>query len=477
MQQHLRDLRKTEQAPNRVYYMTQASNLAILLIDDEETQLHVLKSFLTRRGYTVFTATSGPEGLDIAGSELIDLVISDYRMPEWDGLGVLQRVKALNPEIDVVVSTAYGTVENAVAVMKAGAYDFLSKPVDLDELEHLIERIREKRILQSENRQLKQQLGERFKFEAIVSQSGEMEEVLNHAARVAPSRTTTLIRGDSGTGKELVAQAIHYASPRREKPFVVVNIAALSESLMESELFGHEKGAFTGALQRRIGRFEEADGGTLFIDEVGDIPPSVQVKLLRAIQFGEIERLGANQMLKVDVRIIAATHRDLETMLKAGEFREDLYYRLNVVSIQIPPLQRRKSDIPLLADHFMRKYAGINQKEVQGISREALDQLMKYDYPGNIRELENMIEHAVVFCRGSHITRQDLPVRLTQIPENALLDPLDLQDAYPRKVQAFEKAMLQEALKRSGGNQSAAARLLGITERHLRSRMEKTGMK
>ncbi|MCB0293458.1 MAG: sigma-54 factor interaction domain-containing protein, partial [Calditrichaeota bacterium] len=202
-------------------------------------------------------------------------------------------------------------------------------------------------------------LGERFKFEAIVSQSGEMEEVLNHAARVAPSRATTLIRGDSGTGKELVAQAIHYASPRREKPFVVVNIAALSESLMESELFGHEKGAFTGALQRRIGRFEEADGGTLFIDEVGDIPPSVQVKLLRAIQFGEIERLGANQMLKVDVRIIAATHRDLETMLKAGEFREDLYYRLNVVSIQIPPLQRRKSDIPLLADHFMRKYAGI----------------------------------------------------------------------------------------------------------------------
>ena len=247
MQQHLRDLRKTEQAPNRVYYMTQASNLAILLIDDEETQLHVLKSFLTRRGYTVFTATSGPEGLDIAGSELIDLVISDYRMPEWDGLGVLQRVKALNPEIDVVVSTAYGTVENAVAVMKAGAYDFLSKPVDLDELEHLIERIREKRILQSENRQLKQQLGERFKFEAIVSQSGEMEEVLNHAARVAPSRATTLIRGDSGTGKELVAQAIHYASPRREKPFVVVNIAALSESLMESELFGHEKGAFAAA--------------------------------------------------------------------------------------------------------------------------------------------------------------------------------------------------------------------------------------
>ncbi|MDQ7063709.1 MAG: sigma-54 dependent transcriptional regulator [candidate division KSB1 bacterium] len=450
---------------------------SILIIDDEPAQLQSLKSFLSRRGYEVFTATDGPEGLHLAEQHTIDLVLTDYRMPEWNGFMVLRKIKDLNPDIDVVVMTAYGSIEDAVDIMKAGAYDYLTKPIDLDELENLIKRVREKRFLIAENRLLKEQLRERFKFEAILSQSGEMEQVLNTAARVAPSKATVLIRGESGTGKELIARAIHFASPRKDKPFVVVNVAALSENLIESELFGHEKGAFTGATQQRRGRFEEADGGTLFIDEVGDIPLSVQVKLLRAIQFGQFERIGGNETRQVDVRIIAATHRDLETMMQAGEFRDDLYYRLNVVSIWIPPLRQRKTDIPVLVDHFIQKYAQENQKTVKGISREALDHLMKYNFPGNVRELENMIERAVVLCRGETITTDDLPAPLQSFPEKALLDPHDLEAGYEAKMRAFETEMIRTALQETGGNQSAAARLLGITERHLRSRLEKLGMR
>jgi DNA-binding NtrC family response regulator len=304
-----------------------------------------------------------------------------------------------------------------------------------------------------------------------------MEEVLNTAGRVAPSKSTVLIRGESGTGKELIARAIHFASPRKDKSFIVINVASLPETIMESELFGHEKGAFTGATQQRIGRFEQADGGTLFIDEVGDIPLSVQVKLLRAIQFGHIERVGGNKPLSVDVRIVAATHRNLEEMIKQEKFRDDLYYRLNVITINIPSLNRRKTDIPVLTDYFIKKHAQDNNKVLNGISREALDQLMKHDFSGNVRELENMIEHAVVLCRGDYITLQDLPSHLQTFPEKSLLDPYHLEPCYEDKMRAFEKEMIQEALKRSDGNQSAAARLLSITERHLRSRLEKLGMK
>jgi len=452
-------------------------NLSILIIDDEEAQLLSLKSFLQRRNYEVFTATNGPAGYEIAQKNTIDLVLTDFRMPEWDGLTVLEKFKQLNPDIDVVVVTAYGNIENAVKIMKAGAYDYLTKPVDLDELENMIQRIQEKRQLVAENRVLKAQLEKKFKFDAIISQSGEMEEVLNTAARVAPSKATVLIRGESGTGKELIARAIHFASPRKDNPFVVVNMSALSENLMESELFGHEKGAFTGATQQRIGRFKQADGGTLFIDEVGDIPLSVQVKLLRAIQFGQIERLGSNKTIDVDVRIIAATHRNLEEMMNNGEFREDLFYRLNVVSIWIPPLRKRKADIPVMVDHFIKKYAAENQKPVKGITREALDFLMKYDFSGNVRELENMIESAVVLTRSEYITQKDLPQPIRIKSERAIIDPANIHDGYEAKMKAFEKEMIKEALSQTNGNQSAAARLLGITERHLRSRLEKLGMK
>lgn len=447
-------------------------NLSILIIDDEESQLQSLKSFLQRRDFEVYTAIEGEKGFDIITSQLIDVVLTDYRMPKWDGFTVLKNVKEYNPEIDVVVMTAYGSVEDAVSIMKAGAYDYLSKPIDLDELESLLSRIREKRFLVSENKLLKEQLKEKFKFNSIISESGEMEEVLNTAGRVASSKASVMIRGESGTGKELIAKAIHYSSPRKDKPFVTVNISSLSENLLESELFGHEKGSFTGALQQREGRFEEANGGSLFIDEVGDIPLQAQVKLLRAIQFNEIQRLGGNLTISVDVRIITATHRNLEDMITRNEFREDLFYRLNVVSICIPPLRKRKSDIPILVSHFIDKYSTLNQKNVKAPTSEAMDQLMKYSYPGNIRELENIIERAVVLCRGELITKADLPNQINKISEKKLFDPTDLEDGFEQKVKSFETDIILEALSRTNGNKSAAARLLNITERHLRSRMD-----
>lgn len=453
------------------------STFSILLIDDEPAQLQSMKSFLSRRGFQVFATDNGPDGLEIAKHNPIDLVLTDYRMPEWSGAEVLSNIKELNPDIEVVVITAYGSVEDAVSLMKAGAYDYLSKPIDLDELESLIERVREKRHLIRENRQLKEQLQERYKFESIISQSGEMEDVLNTAARVANSKATVLVRGESGTGKELIARAIHVASPRREDPLVVINIAALPENLLESELFGHEKGAFTGASETRIGRFEQANGGTLFIDEVGEIPLPVQVKLLRAIQFGQIERLGSNKSIDVDVRIIGATHRNLEMMMEQGEFREDLYFRVNVVSIQVPPLRKRKTDIPLLVNHFIQNYADENQKVIHGITRDALDGLMKYDFPGNVRELQNIIERAVVMSRNEQITLQSLPQNLKPPHESTQFNPHDLTDPYEDKMQAYEKTMILEALEQTDGNQSAAARLLDITERHIRSRIERLGLK
>jgi two-component system NtrC family response regulator len=449
----------------------------ILIIDDEKAQLNSLESFLKRRDYQVYTATTGKQGYEIIQQKSIDLVLTDYRMPEWNGLVVLRKIKELNPEIDVVVITAFGSLEDAVEIMKAGAYDYLTKPIDLDELENLIHRVQEKRLLFTENKLLKQQLKDKFRVESIISQSGEMEEVLNTSGRVANSKASVLIRGESGVGKELVANAIHYASPRKDKPFVVVNIAVLSENLIESELFGHEKGAFTGATQQRIGRFEQADGGTLFIDEVGDIPLAVQVKLLRAIQFGEIERLGSNRPIKVNVRIIAATHQPLEDMIKEKTFRDDLYYRLNVVTIHIPSLRKRKTDIPLLIDHFIQKFSQENQKEIKGISQEAMDQLIKYDYPGNVRELENILERALVMCRDNYITLNDLPIQTRTLTEQSILDPYNFEGGHGAKMKAFEKEMVTKALEQTGGNQSAAARLLSISERHLRSRLEKLGLK
>ena len=453
------------------------NNISILLIDDEPNQVQALKTFLTKRGYTIYTAGNGKDGMDMVSQNHIDLVITDFRMPEMNGLEVLKEINELNPEIDVVVATAYGDVEQAVEIMKSGAYDYLTKPVDLDELTNLIKRISEKKLLVHENQLLRNQLKDKFKVDSIISQSGKMEDVLNLVGRVADSKASILVRGESGTGKELIARAIHYAGNRSNKPFVTVNVAALSENLIESELFGHVKGAFTGAANTRIGRFEEADGGTIFVDEVGDIPLNVQVKLLRAIQFGEIQKLGSNDSKKVNIRVIAATHRNIEEMIAAGEFREDLYYRLNVVTINAPTLRERKEDIPILIEHFIKKYAEINEKNVSGITSEAFDKLMKYNFPGNVRELENIIERSVILCRGDMISEDVLPLQLEVTYEKSLLDPGNLDYSYEEKMKAFETEMIKEALNRNDGNQSAAARMLEITERHLRSRLERIGLK
>lgn len=448
-------------------------DISLLLIDDEEVQVQSLKTFLSKRGYKIYTSLSAKNALEIIKSNNIDIVLTDYKMPDLDGLTTLIKIKEINPEIDVVIMTAYGTIENAVEIMKAGAFDFLTKPIDLDHLVNILSKIIERRNLISENKLLKNALIDKYKFDTIVTKSLNMQEVLSTAARVASAKTTVLIRGESGTGKELIAKAIHFSSNRKDNPFVTVNVASLSENLIESELFGHEKGSFTGAINSRIGKFELANQGTLFIDEVGDIPINVQVKLLRAIQFGEFQKVGGNQIQFTDVRIIAATHRNLEEMIKAKEFREDLFYRLNVVTINLPPLRSRKDDIPLLINYFLKKYNEENNKNVLGFTKEALDEIIKYDFPGNIRELENIVERAVVLARDEYITKNELPFNLQQKNISKIFDPFNLEDSYEQKMKLFEKTMINEALSRTNGNKSAAARILGISERHLRSRLER----
>lgn len=449
------------------------NNFSVLVIDDEDSQVQSLKSFLSKRNYTVFTASSGEEGYKLVVENTIDIVLTDFQMPGWNGLETLQKIKSLNPEIEIIVITAYGTIESAVNLMKAGAFDYLIKPIDLDELESLLNKIKERKHLINENKLLKEQLQDKYRFEGIITQSSLMQNVLSTAARAANSKATVLLRGESGTGKELIAKAIHFASPRKDKPFITVNVASLSDNLLESELFGHEKGSFTGAINLRIGRFEEASGGTIFIDEIGDIPLPVQVKLLRTIQFGEFQRIGSNTTQTTDVRIIAATHRNLEEMIKNSEFREDLFYRLNVISINLPPLRLRKEEISILIDHFIKKYSTELGKPVKGLTKEALDTLIKYDFPGNVRELQNIIERAVVLTREEYITQNDLlPFSVNSVLDRKL-DPFNFEDNYESKIKNFETLMINEALKRTNGNKSAAARLLGITERHLRSRLER----
>jgi DNA-binding NtrC family response regulator len=449
----------------------------ILIIDDETTQVQVLSGFLKKKGFEVEKATAGLEGLKIIEKKTIDLIITDFKMPDIDGIEVLKRAKTINPEIDVIVMTAFGSIESATEAMRAGAIDYLTKPVDLDQLEILINKALEHKQLVSENRMLREQLAQKFKFEQIISSSEVMEEAINVAGRAAPSKATVLITGESGTGKELIAKAIHFASPRKDKSFLAVNCAALAENLLESELFGHEKGAFTGADRLRKGRFEMANHGTLFIDEVGEIPLTTQVKLLRILQEQTFERVGGSELIQVDVRIVTATNRNLEELIDDGRFREDLYYRLNVVKINIPPLRKRKSDIPLLVDYFLKKYSAENNKKMTGISKEAMDLLMKYDYPGNVRELENIIEQSVVLGRSDMISVRDLPMTVMGMrPESKKTDPFG-EGSFIERVEAFEKELIDQALEQVQGVQTRAAKILGITERHLRYKLKKYGMK
>jgi two-component system NtrC family response regulator len=448
----------------------------ILIIDDEASQRDVLTGYLKKKGYKVFSASSGNEGIEIAKNNPVDIILSDFKMPDLNGIEVLEQVQKINPEIGFVIVTAYGTVENAVKTMRLGAFDYISKPVDLDELDLMIDRIIEYKNLKSENQLLKTQLQEKYKISSVVSQSRKMEEVINVAARVADSKATVLITGENGTGKEVLAKAIHFISSRKEKPFVPVNVPALTETLLESELFGHEKGAFTGAEKMRKGRFEVAHSGTLFLDEVGDIPQSVQVKLLRVLQEHQFERVGGSEKIEVDVRIIAATNKDLEEKIKDGTFREDLYYRLNVVSINIPPLRDRKEDILPMIESFIQKYCTENNKEYLEISKEAVDVLMKYNYPGNVRELENIIERAVVLNRGKVVTLSDLPINIKGFKEEKSITALG-EGNLTEQVEALEKQLIYDALQQSGGNQTKAGKLLGLTERNLRYKLKKYNIK
>jgi two-component system NtrC family response regulator len=422
-------------------------------------------------GHQAIPAAAAGPALEVLAGRPVDVVIADLRMPGASGLDLLRAARERYPGAEVVLLTAYGTVEEAVEAMKAGAADFLGKPVDLDRLEALLRRIAEKQDLVREVARLRERLGEKVRVEGIVGGSGRMQEVLALAARVAPSAATVLITGESGTGKELIAGILHGRSTRSARPFVKVNCAALPETLLDAELFGHARGAFTGAVGERAGRFEEAHGGTLFLDEIAEIPAPLQAKLLRVLQEREVVRLGENLPRKVDVRILAATNRDLEAEVRERRFREDLFHRIDVVAVRLPALRERREDVPDLVDHFLAKFSRREGKAVRGTTREAMDALLRYGFPGNVRELENIVERAVVLCRGDHVSLRDLPDRVFAPAEGA---PPDAGGrTLPEALADLEGRMIASALRRHGGVVARAARELGVHERVLRYRLSR----
>lgn len=443
----------------------------ILIIDDEPKMCKILRFALEPDGYAVTTAETAEQGVELFLENPFDLVVTDLKMPGKDGLYVLETVKKRSPGTEVILMTAYATAQNAVDAMKKGAYDYIIKPFEMDELKLKVRHIMEKRKLAEENQQLKRELKNKYSLDNMVGMSGAMQQVYKMVEKVAPTEATVLIRGESGTGKELVAQAIHQLSARASEPFVAVNCGALPESLLESELFGHEKGAFTGADKMKVGRFELAGNGTIFLDEIGEISAATQVKLLRVLQSRQIERLGGTKTIQTKARTIAATNRDLEAMLQDNTFREDLYYRINVFPINLPPLRVRKEDIPNLVAHFLKKLG----RDENSISSAALEHLMRYRWPGNVRELENVIERSLIMSSGKRIEEEDLPMHVKNIPTN----PGELSLAIPDdglSLEQVEKDLLRNALNKAGGNKSKAAKLLGITRRKLYSMMDRLGV-
>jgi DNA-binding NtrC family response regulator len=453
--------------------------MVLLAVDDDPVQLKLLERFCATLDYPsieYFQASDVKSCMRIAACNVVDLVITDLHLADESGFDVLKAVKDLNPGITVVMMTAYEDAREAVSLLKAGADDYIVKPLDNTEMKRIIIRVNERNLLIRESL-LPPVNGPMSSpgSSGIIYKSDVMATILSVASRAAASSATVLLSGESGTGKELVARYVHERSGRTG-PFIAVNISALPETLAEAELFGHRKGAFTGADADRVGRFEEAAGGTLFLDEIGDISAPLQVKLLRALQFGVIERVGENVPRKLDVRIVAATNRDLPLMIKEGKFRQDLFYRLNVIEIRLPPLRERKEDIALLVDAFVRQYSARDGKNIKGISREAFDALIKRSFPGNVRELENMIERAVVLARSDYIRKEDLPGSPDDACELAQVEILSEGD-YETSMRNFERALILSALEKSGGNQSAAARSLEVTERHLRSRLDRLGLR
>jgi two-component system NtrC family response regulator/two-component system response regulator HydG len=441
----------------------------ILVVDDEQNARAGLHDILAEEGYEVAEAADGEEALALLPGFAPSAVLADVRMPRTDGITLLKRAREQGSDAVFVMMTAFASVEAAVEAMRAGAENYLVKPLDANAVLVVLEKALEKLRLQRDTQNLRERVRERYRFHNIVGDAPELQAVYEVVKRAAPTKATVLILGESGTGKELIAQALHEESPRRDKPFIKVNCAALSETLLESELFGHEKGSFTGALGRKEGRFELADGGTLFLDEIGDIAPSTQIKLLRVLQQKEFERVGGTQTLKVDVRLVAATNRDLAAEVKTGVFREDLYYRLNVVAVTLPPLRNRKGDIPALVSHFMEKYGKAYAKELRGLAPGTLNALLAHDWPGNVRELENVVERAVVLVKGAELTADDLPPSLRgprprERAPGALIPGAALYE--------IEREAILRTLEMVGGSTSRAAEILGISVRKIQYRLK-----
>jgi len=447
----------------------------ILIVDDEAGMQRLLSRVLTREGYQATPVGSAREALELISQDSFDLMITDIQMPEMNGLELLREVKEFDPSLTILVMTAYGTVESAVEALRNGAYDYLTKPFETDEIRLAVAKALEHKRLVAENRYLHQELDEHYQFSGIVGHSPLMADVYEMAASVAVSNASVLISGESGTGKELVARSIHYNSQRRERPFVVLNCAVFSEGVLESELFGHEKGAFTGAVSQKKGRFELANQGTLFIDEVAEMTPAAQVKLLRVLQEQEFERVGGDRTIRTDVRIVAATNKDLAEQVKQGAFREDLYYRLNVVHIELPPLRDRREDIEPLATYFLEKYVKETGKKISQIAPKALASLIGYDWPGNVRELQNAIERAVVLCRSDVITPRELPRDVSG--ENEICLSLPQQGGNLTDIlEDLERQLIIQTLRQQGASQTKAADILGIARTTLRYKMEKYGL-
>ncbi len=449
----------------------------ILIVDDELSMREFLEIMLTKEGYHVQTAGDGRRALTLAENEFFDLAILDIRMPKMDGIETLVRLKELSPETIALMITAYASTDTAIQAMKQGAYDYITKPFKIEEIKMTVQKALEKKSLENENILLKQAVEDRYRWGNIIGKSEKIRDVFELVKKVSPTKTNVLLSGESGTGKELVAKAIHYNSSRKDKPFVVLNCGAIPENLLESELFGHMKGAFTGAISNKRGLFETADGGTIFLDEIGELPLPMQVKLLRVIQDREFTRVGGTEPIRVDVRIISATNKDIEEAVRKGEFREDLFYRLNVIQLRLPGLRERKDDIPLLAHHFLSLFSAELGKNIHQISSEAMKLLMDYDYPGNVRELQNMIERAVALESSKTLTVQNLSsyvdeqqdLKRNEINLDIPKEGIDLE----RVVEDLEKTLILKALEKTKGVKKRAAELLNINFRSMRYRLEK----
>jgi len=443
----------------------------ILVVDDEALMRESFKMTLERKGYRVDVARDVKEGIALLSGAEYDLILSDIRMPGGSGLDVLGAAREKSPETVVVMMTAYGTIENNVEAMRRGAFAYIVKPFNADEIELVVEKVLEYQRLRQENRLLRSQLEERYSFSNMVGKSPSMQEIFSRIEVVARSRSTVLITGESGTGKELVARAIHYNSLRKDGPFIKINCAAVPDQLMERELFGHEKCAFTGAIRQTRGRFELADKGSLLLDEISEMTPALQAKLLRVLQEREFERVGGRETIQVDVRVITTTNKDLEKEVQAGRFREDLYYRLNVIPIHLPPLRERKEDIPALVNAFLKEYSKENGKTTTDISKKVVEELMAYRWPGNVRELENAIEHAVVICRGNHLEMEDFPNGLIFGQREADDDRITVG----KTVRDMEKVLILKTLAACKGNRTAAAEMLGVSSRTIRNKLREYG--